>query len=212
MVGALVAICFAEVALSVVSAAREQVELGGAPWKVLMEGPNDEDLSQWAVCRRELMSTDVAASVVLYRGVRLEGRPMKMPTAGLRRSWWRRQSVGGIMKLPVPERSGVLGRSVFVDDVDATAKKAAAAGGQVIVPPTRRTVAAGPLLRVRRIRKVRVDVWRGNGDGEHPAPGRCSRGVGMFCWEQLEHDLLDRGGLVLQPGLPAGRTSARPRR
>jgi uncharacterized protein len=132
---------------------------------------------------RELMSTDVAASVRFYTEVfGWKADPMKMPDgmdytvvkAG-------ETGVGGIMKLPVPNVPAYWGSSVSVDDVDATAKKAAAAGGKVIVPP----MDAGGMGRYAGILDPQgavINVWRGN-DGDMPAPER--PGVGMFCWEQL---------------------------
>jgi uncharacterized protein len=132
---------------------------------------------------RELMTTDVAASVRFYTetfGWKTD--TMKMPDgmdytvvkAG-------ETGVGGIMKLPAPGIPAYWGSSVSVADVDAVAKQVSLAGGKVIVPP----MDAGGMGRYAGIQDPQgaiVNLWRSN-DGDMPAPERPS--VGMFCWEQL---------------------------
>jgi predicted enzyme related to lactoylglutathione lyase len=132
---------------------------------------------------RELMSTDVAASLRFYTEVfGWKSQTMKMPndmdytvlSAG-------DVGVGGLMKNPAPGVPAFWSSSVSVEDVDATAKLVTAAGGQVIVPP----MDAGGMGRYAGFMDPQgavVNAWKGN-DGDSPAPER--PGVGMFCWEQL---------------------------
>ena len=132
---------------------------------------------------RELMSTDVAASVRFYTesfGWKIDS--MKMPD-GMDYMFAKvgETGVGGIMKHPMPNIPAFWGASVSVGDVDAVASRVTAAGGKVIVPP----MDAGGMGRYAGFQDPQgaiVNAWKGN-DGDQPAPER--PGVGMFCWEQL---------------------------
>jgi len=132
---------------------------------------------------RELMSTDVAASLRFYtEAFGWKSETIKMPgdtdytmfKAG-------DASVAGMMKNPAPGVPAFWSSSVSVEDVDATAGRVTEAGGKVIVPP----MDAGGMGRYAGFMDPQgaiVNAWKGN-DGDMPAPER--PGVGMFCWEQL---------------------------
>jgi uncharacterized protein len=132
---------------------------------------------------RELMTTDVAASLRFYsEAFGWKTDTMQMPDgtdytvvkAG-------ETGVGGIMKLPMPGVPAFWGSAVSVEDVDAVAGRVTAAGGKVIVPP----MDAGGMGRYAGLQDPQgaiLNAWKGN-DGDSPAPERPD--VGMFCWEQL---------------------------
>jgi predicted enzyme related to lactoylglutathione lyase len=132
---------------------------------------------------RELMTTDVAASVRFYTEVfGWKADTMKMPD-GMDYTIVKAgdTGVGGIMKHPMPGVPAYWSSSVSTEDVDAIAKQVAAAGGKVIVPP----MDAGGMGRYAGFQDPQgaiINAWRGN-DGDMPPPER--PGVGMFCWEQL---------------------------
>lgn len=137
----------------------------------------------WQFVWRELMTTDVAASLRFYAETfGWKGDTMKMPdgndytVVNIGET-----SVGGIMKHPMPNVPAYWSAAVSVDDVDAVASRAAAAGGKVIVPP----MDAGGMGRYAGLmdpQGAMINAWKSN-DGDGPAPDR--PGVGMFCWEQL---------------------------
>ncbi len=132
---------------------------------------------------RELMTTDVAASVRFYTetfGWKVEA--MTMPD-GMEYMFMKagETGVGGIMKHPMPNVPAFWGGSVSVDDIEAVAGRVTAAGGKVIVPP----MDAGGMGRYAGFMDPQgavVNAWRGN-DGDGPAPERPL--PGLFCWEQL---------------------------
>jgi len=132
---------------------------------------------------RELMTTDVAASLRFYsEAFGWKTDTMKMPD-GMDYTVVKvgDTGVGGIMKHPAPNVPAHWSSSVSVDDVDAVASRVTAAGGKVIVPP----MDAGGMGRYAGFQDPQgavINVWRGN-DGDGAAPER--PGVGMFCWEQL---------------------------
>jgi hypothetical protein len=132
---------------------------------------------------RELMTTDVAASLRFYSetfGWKTEtmqmpdGTDYTMVKAG-------DTGVGGIMKHPMPGVPAYWSAAVSVDDVDAVAGRVTAAGGKVIVPPMD-AAEMGRYAGLQDRQGAIVNAWKGN-DGDMPAPER--PGVGMFCWEQL---------------------------
>jgi predicted enzyme related to lactoylglutathione lyase len=137
----------------------------------------------WQFVWRELMTTDVAASLRFYGetfGWKAEtmtmpdGNDYTLVSVG-------EMGVGGIMKNPAAGLPAYWSAAVSVDDVDAVAGRAAAAGGKVIVPP----MDAGGMGRYAGLMDPQgavVNAWRSNG-GDGPAPER--PGPGMFCWEQL---------------------------
>jgi predicted enzyme related to lactoylglutathione lyase len=132
---------------------------------------------------RELMSTDVAASLRFYsEAFGWKGNTMKMPD-GTDYTMLQigEAPVGGLMKNPMPGVPAFWGGAVSVDDVDAAAGRVTAAGGKVIVPP----MDAGGMGRYAGFQDrqgAMVNAWKG-ADGDGPAPER--PGLGMFCWEQL---------------------------
>lgn len=132
---------------------------------------------------RELMTTDVAASVRFYAetfGWKTEST--KMPDGSeYTLAMIGEAGVAGIMKHPAPGAPAYWSGAVSVDDVDAAASRVAAAGGKVIVPP----MEAGSMGRYAGFMDPQgavVNAWKGN-DGDGPAPERPI--AGMFCWEQL---------------------------
>ncbi len=132
---------------------------------------------------RELMSTDVDASIRFYSEVfGWKTETMKMPD-GMDYTLLKvgDTGVGGLMKHPMPGVPAFWGGAVSVDDVDAVAGRVTAAGGKVIVPP----MDAGGMGRYAGLMDPQgavLNAWKGN-DGDGPAPER--PGAGMFCWEQL---------------------------
>lgn len=132
---------------------------------------------------RELMSTDVEASIRFYSetfGWKTE--TMKMPD-GMDYTMVKagEAPTGGIMKHPMPGVPAYWSGSVSVDDVDAAAGRASAAGGKVIVPP----MDAGGMGRYAGFMDPQgavVNAWKSN-DGDGPGVER--PGAGQFCWEQL---------------------------
>jgi hypothetical protein len=132
---------------------------------------------------RELMSTDVDASVRFYTeafGWSVE--PMKMPDGvDYRVMKVGETGVGGIMKHLVPGAPAFWSGVVAVDDVDAAASRAEAAGGKVTMPP----VDLGTMGRYAGLmdpQGAMFYAWRGQ-DMDLPVPGQPA--VGTFCWEQL---------------------------
>jgi predicted enzyme related to lactoylglutathione lyase len=133
---------------------------------------------------REIMTTDVAASVRFYgEAFGWTAQAIKMPD-GNDYTYCKigETGVAGMMKHPMPESSPPFwSGSVSVDDVDAVTARVAGAGGKVIVPP----MDAGGMGRYAGFMDPSgavVNAWRGN-DGDMPAVQR--RGAGEFCWEQL---------------------------
>jgi predicted enzyme related to lactoylglutathione lyase len=133
---------------------------------------------------RDLFTTDVAASQRFYAevfGWKLD--TVSYPGGDDHYAMLQvgEQTIGGLMKVPMPGMPPFWTPYVSVDDVDAAAARVLAAGGKVMHGPED-VPNVGRYVLVRDPQGAAIHAWRHiEGDGER----REKPGVGEFCWEHL---------------------------